>query len=67
MHTIIRRISGLFLFAFCVGLNKNGPQRPIGSGTIRRCGFVRVGVALWGECVTVGGALRSQKFKSGLV
>ena len=25
-----------------------------GSGTIRRCGLVGVGVALWSRCVTVG-------------
>lgn len=28
------------------GLNGNGPNRPIGKGTISRCGLVRVGVAL---------------------
>ena len=28
------------------GLNKNGPNKPIGSDTIRRCGLVEVLVAL---------------------
>jgi hypothetical protein len=25
-----------------------------GSGTIRRCGLVEIGVALWRKCITVG-------------
>ena len=37
------------IITFCGGLNKNGPHRPIGSGTIRRYGFVGVGVALLEE------------------
>ena len=57
----------------CVGLNKNGSHRPVGSGTIRRRDLVGVGVALlewawpWRKCVTGGWALRSQKLKPGLV
>jgi hypothetical protein len=31
---------------YCGGLNENGPHRPIVTGTTRRCGFVRIGVAL---------------------
>jgi hypothetical protein len=31
------------------GLNENGSQRPIERGTISRCGFVGVGVALLEE------------------
>ena len=34
------------LLTACGGLDKNGPHRAIGSGTIRRCGLVEVGVAL---------------------
>jgi hypothetical protein len=37
----------------CVGLNMLGP----GSGTIRRCGLVRVGVALLEEVCHCGGGL----------
>jgi hypothetical protein len=33
----------VFLYRYCGGLCKLGP----GSGTIRRCGFVGVGVSLW--------------------
>ena len=43
------------------GLNINAPPRPIGSGTIRWCGLVGVGVVLlgwvwlcWGGCGFVG-------------
>ena len=32
----------------------NWPHKLIGSDTIRRCGFVEVGLALLEECVTVG-------------
>lgn len=42
------------------GLNENGPQRPIGSGTIgSRCGLVRRVHVSW------GGALEFQKLKPG--
>ena len=38
---------------WCGGLNRNGPMClddwPIGNGTIRRCGFVEVGVTLLEE------------------
>jgi len=34
--------------AKCCGLNKNGPYRPIGSGTIRRCSLTGGGVSLDG-------------------
>ena len=37
----------------CGGLNKNGPNRLRGSGTIRRCGLVGVAVALVGESVSL--------------
>lgn len=30
----------------CGGMNKNGPNRPIGNGTIKKCGVVGVGVTL---------------------
>lgn len=30
----------------CGGLNENGPNSPIGYGTISMCGFVGLGVAL---------------------
>jgi hypothetical protein len=45
----------------CGGLNKNGPHRPLGSGTVRRCGLVggSTSLARW--------ASRSQKLKPGLV
>jgi hypothetical protein len=43
---------GRFAKAQSGGLNKNGPHGPIGSGTIRRCGLVRGGVALLERCVT---------------
>ena len=33
--------------------NDNGPHRPIGRGTVRRCGHVGVGVAWRKKCVTV--------------
>ena len=33
----------------CGGLNENGPLRLIGNGTIRKCGLVKVGVALLEE------------------
>jgi hypothetical protein len=44
-----------YLLIFCLygGLNERDPQRLIGNGTIRRCGLVGVGVALW--CVTRDG------------
>ena len=42
----------------CGGLNKNGPYRPVGSGTIRRCGLVGIGVALLEEVCHRGWALR---------
>lgn len=35
-------------------MNENGPYKLTGSGTIRRRGFVGVGVAFRRECVTVG-------------
>jgi hypothetical protein len=38
----------------CGSLNRNGPHRPIGSGTIRRCGFLGVGVDLWEEVYFYG-------------
>ena len=41
---------------FSGGLNKNGSDRPIGSGTIRRCGLFVVGMALL-EGVSLGGRL----------
>ena len=48
----------------CGGLNRYGPHRlvcliawPIGSGTIRRCGLIRVGVALFKEVYHCGGGL----------
>jgi hypothetical protein len=37
------------LFSCCGGLNENGPLRPIGSGTIRMCGLIGIGVALLEE------------------
>jgi hypothetical protein len=52
------------IFVACGDLNKNGPHRPIGSGTIRRCGLIEVEVALLEEHVTRGLAL---KLKQGLV
>ena len=38
----------------CVGLKENGPK---GSGTIRRCGFVGVNVALLGKTCHCRGGL----------
>ena len=58
----------MFLVLSCAGLSKNGPHRPIGSGTIKRCGLIEVGVAWLEEVgVTEGWALRFQKLKPGLV
>jgi hypothetical protein len=34
---------------------KNAPHGLTGSGTIRRCGFVGVGVVYWRKYVIVGG------------
>jgi hypothetical protein len=47
----------------CCGLNKNGSHRPIGSGTLRRCGLMGVGVALLEEVCHWGWALRFQILK----
>ena len=41
----------------CDNLNVNYPYMPTGSGTIRRCGFVEVGVALLEEACHCGGEL----------
>lgn len=41
----------------CGGLNVIGPQNPIGCKTIRKCSFVRVGMALLEEGVTVGAGI----------
>jgi hypothetical protein len=49
----------------CGCWNENDPHRLIGSGTIRRCGLVGVGVALLEDCVTEGWALRPQMLKPG--
>ena len=38
----------MFLHSHGCGLNKNGPHRPIGSGSSRRCGVVRESVLLGG-------------------
>ena len=39
----------------CGGLKDNGPHRPIGKGTIRRCGLAEVGVSdLVGGSVSQG-------------
>jgi hypothetical protein len=35
-----------FPFGVCGDLNENGPHELLGSGTIRRCSLVEVGVAL---------------------
>ena len=48
-----------FILGHCGGLNENGLHRPIGCGTIRRCGLV--GGRVW----LLGGALRSQTLKPG--
>ena len=42
------------LVVFCGSLNVTGPHKLIGSGIIRRCGPVRVSMALWEEVVIVG-------------
>ena len=55
----------------CGGLNRNGPRKlvclyawPTGSGTIRRCGLGRVGVASLKDVCRCGGqALRSHMLK----
>ena len=39
---------------YCASLNVIGSHKSIGSGTIRKCGFVGVGMALLQKCVTVG-------------
>lgn len=44
-------------FGSCGSLAKNDAHRSIGSGPIRGCGLVRVGVVLLEECVTGGWAL----------
>ena len=58
----------------CGGLNRFGSHRfmclnawPIGSGTIRRCGLVGVGVALMEKVCHCGFALRSAMLKLCLV
>jgi hypothetical protein len=48
-------------------LSENGPHRLIGSGTIRRCGFFGVDVALLEEVCHWRWALRFQMLKPGLV
>lgn len=45
-------------YTSCGGLNKNGPHRPIGIGTSRKCGLVGVGVALLEELCHREWALR---------
>lgn len=49
------------------GLHENGLRRPIGSGTIRRCGILRVGVALLKEVRHWGQSLRFHILKPGPV
>jgi hypothetical protein len=56
----------------CGGLNRYGPHRllyldawPIGSGTIRRCGLVGVGVTLFDEVCHCGWTMRFQMLKLG--
>lgn len=39
----------LVLVSLCGGLNKTGSHRPIGCGTVRRCGFVGRGILLGGR------------------
>ena len=38
----------------CGGLNENGLRRPIGSGTIRRCGLVEVDMSLLEKACHLG-------------
>ena len=45
------------LFVLSGSLNAIGLHRPIGSGTIRTCGFVEVGMALLEEVCHCGGGL----------
>ena len=59
-----RRLDKKQAVILCGGLNRNGPNRlmcltawPIGSGTIRRCGLVGVGVTLLQEVCHCGGGL----------
>lgn len=58
---------GKSAWAFSGRLNKNGPLRLIGNGTIWRYGLVGVGMALLEEVHHNGEGLRSQVFKPGLV
>ena len=51
----------------CGGLNKNGSHRLTGSGTIRKCVLVRVGVALLEEVYHWQWTLGFQKLKPGIV
>ena len=46
-------------------MNEDG-HRPIGSGIIRRCGFLAVGVVLMGEVCHWAQALRLHMLKLGL-
>jgi hypothetical protein len=55
------------LSLFSDGLNENDPYRLTGSGAIRRCGFIGVGVALLKEVCHCGWALRFQKLMPGPV
>jgi hypothetical protein len=47
----------------CAVLDENGSHRAIGSGATRRCGLVRVGVALLEEVCHWGWTLRFQKLE----
>jgi hypothetical protein len=46
----------------CSGLNKNGPDMPIGNNTITKPGLIRVDEALLEEVRHWGWALRSQTY-----
>ena len=45
------------IYSGCGGLNATGTQKPIGKSTIRRYGFVGVGVTLLEEECYCGGEL----------
>lgn len=49
--------------SICLGLNENGPHRPLGNGSIRRCGRAGGTVSLLEGVCHWGWALKFQKIK----
>jgi hypothetical protein len=60
-------MAGAVMVECCGGLNESGPHRPIGRGTVRRCGLFGVGMALLEKVCHSRWALGFQKLKVGPV